>query len=78
MLNEEVGKMIKDRRIEKCMKQKDLAEKLDISRSYLSDIENNRYLPSFKLFLKINRELQLFNLNMIDGNTIQNNEVLKS
>lgn len=52
-----MGHIIKERRMERGIKQFELAENIGISRTYLSDIENNRYLPSTRLLLKINKEL---------------------
>lgn len=71
MEEEKLGSIIKQKRINGGLKQVELAEKIGISRTYLSDIENNRYIPSTKLLFKINKELQLFILLKSDGNTIQ-------
>lgn len=43
-----IGNNIKKIRKEKKITQKKLAEEMGISRSYLSDLENNRYNPSSK------------------------------
>lgn len=71
MQNVTFGEIIKSTRIKKKLKQYELAELVGISRSYLSDIENNRYIPSGKTLLKIDKEIGLFYLSENDGNTIQ-------
>lgn len=43
-----IGDNIKQIRKEKKLTQQELAKKMGISRSYLSDVENNRYNPSSK------------------------------
>lgn len=53
-----VGENVKAIRKERKLKQKELAEQCGISRSYLSDIENDRHSPSIKtlnsLAIKLN------------------------
>ncbi|WP_427340556.1 helix-turn-helix domain-containing protein [Caloranaerobacter sp. DY30410] len=44
--NTEIGKRIKKLRKEKGLTQKELAEKSNLSRSYLADLERDRYNPS--------------------------------
>ncbi|KOS71695.1 hypothetical protein AEA09_01525 [Lysinibacillus contaminans] len=66
-----IGLIIKERRIERGIKQFELAKKIGVSRTYLSDIENNRYLPGAKLLSKINEELHFIFLIKNDGNTIR-------
>ncbi len=51
---------LKEERRKKGWTQKEAAEKIGISRSYLSDIENGRTLPSGRLFLGINEVLPIF------------------
>lgn len=65
-----IGSLIKEKRVKEGLKQFEFAKNIGISRSYLSDIENNRYLPSTKLLFKINNELKIFIFNSNDGNTI--------
>lgn len=57
-------------RLKRKWTQKDAAKKIGISRSYYSDIENGRILPSGKTLFKINNVLPIF-LNINDVNTIQ-------
>lgn len=47
-MNVSIGKNIKKIRKERKLKQEELAKQIGISRSYLSDIENNRKNPSIK------------------------------
>lgn len=54
-----VGKNIKLFRINSNLKQKELAEKLDIEVSYLSSIENDKKEPSLSLLKKISKELDV-------------------
>ncbi len=58
------NELIKKRRIEKNLTQQEVADKIGISRNYLSDIENGRYNPSFK------RAIQLATLLEIDLNLL--------
>ena len=43
--------------------QKEVAKKINISRTYYSDVEKGRYLPSLKVFTKL---AVVLNLNMND------------
>ncbi|PTL37652.1 helix-turn-helix domain-containing protein [Alkalicoccus saliphilus] len=51
---------IKEERTKRKMTQKETAEKIGISRSYYSDIENGRTLPSSKVLFAINSVLPIF------------------
>lgn len=51
---------IKEERKKKGWTQKEAAEKIGISRSYFSDIENGRTLPSGKILFNINDVLPIF------------------
>lgn len=48
-----LGQAIKNKRIEKKLTQSEVALKVNISRNYLSDIENGRYMPSVNTLSKI-------------------------
>ena len=48
-----IGEVIKKERKKKHLTQEKLAKQLNMSRNYLSDIENGRYNPSIKLLEKI-------------------------
>lgn len=52
--------ILKAERKKKKWTQLNVAEKVGISRSYYSDIENGRVLPSGKVLLKINEILPFF------------------
>lgn len=52
-----VGEKIKEYRKSVKINQTKLAEKAEISRTYLSDVENNRYKPSISLLRKISEAL---------------------
>ena len=53
----EVGKVIKIKRIEKDLKVKELASKVDITEQYMSNIEHGKRNPSLKLRKKLAKEL---------------------
>ena len=53
----EVGKVIKIKRIEKDLKVKELAFKVDITEQYMSNIEHGKRNPSLKLLKKLAKEL---------------------
>lgn len=69
-VNENYHLKLREFRKEKKWTQKETAEKIGISRSYYSDIENGRTLPSGKTLFKINNVLPIF-LTINDVNTIQ-------
>lgn len=48
-----LGKVIQDQRKQKRMRQYQVSEKTGISRNYLSDIENGRYMPSVETLAKL-------------------------
>lgn len=48
-----IGGLIRNKRKELKMTQIELASRLGLSRSYLSDIENGRYNPSVNFLFKI-------------------------
>ena len=53
----EVGKVIKIKRIEKDLKVKELASKVEITEQYMSNIEHGKRNPSLKLLKKLAKEL---------------------
>ena len=70
MTGNKIGAMIREGRFKRGLKQLELARILGISRTYLSDLENDRYFPSGKLLFKISKELGIFFIHF-DGNTFQ-------
>ena len=54
----EVGKVIKIKRIEKELKVKELASKVDIKEQYMSKIEHGKRNHSLKLLKKLAKELE--------------------
>lgn len=54
-----LGNIIKTERKKQEISQEKLAEEIGISRTYLSDIENNRYNPSFGVVLSIAKYLNI-------------------
>lgn len=62
-----IGKNIKNYRKEKIMTQKELAEKANISRSYLADVENGRYNPSLDVLNSIANSLEVKTSDLLDN-----------
>lgn len=54
-----IGKAIKDKRIKVKKTQLKVSEDTGISRSYLSDMENGRYMPSVETLIKLASYLEL-------------------
>jgi transcriptional regulator with XRE-family HTH domain len=54
-----LGDTIREARVRKDLSLRELARKLDVTPSYLSDIENNRRVPAEDLLRKISKELGL-------------------
>jgi XRE family transcriptional regulator, regulator of sulfur utilization len=54
-----IGSVIQDLREQKAIKQGDLADKLDISQTYLSQIECNKRIPNINLIEKISLEMNI-------------------
>jgi immF control region 10 kDa protein len=52
-----IGAEIKSKRAEKGYTQDELAAAVGISRNYISDLENERYIPSVKTLSKLAKEL---------------------
>ena len=58
--NERYRFLLKSKRKELNLTQYQVSEKIKISRSYYSDIENGRTFPSGKMMLRINEVLPVF------------------
>lgn len=70
-----IGKMLREKRKDKGYTQQELADKTNLSRSYIADIEAERYTPSLNTIIKVARCLDL-DLNFLqenDGNTSKYN-----
>ena len=52
-----IGAEFKSKRAEKGYTQDELAAAVGISRNYISDLENERYIPSVKTLSKLAKEL---------------------
>ncbi|MCC8067641.1 MAG: helix-turn-helix domain-containing protein [Clostridiales bacterium] len=68
------GIVLKNARMDKKMTQAELAEALDISLSYLKDLEGFRHHPSYELFIKIIRYFNLSADTVIYPNKNQNSD----
>lgn len=62
-------KELKEERERRKWTQKEVSEKIGISRSYYSDIENGRTLPSSKILFNINNVLPIFSV-IDDANNV--------
>lgn len=63
-----LGKQIQSVRLARGIKQVDLADKLDISPKYLSNIESGFKTPSFDTFVAIANALQIDANTLLAGN----------
>ncbi|MBO2943610.1 helix-turn-helix transcriptional regulator [Paenibacillus sp. F411] len=59
-----IGKIIQSQRKSKKLRQYEVSEKTGLSRNYISDIENGRYMPSVETLSKLANFLDL-DLNLI-------------
>jgi transcriptional regulator with XRE-family HTH domain len=57
--NRTLGEVIRDARAKLKLSLRDVAKKLDITPSYLSDIENDRRIPSEDVLRRLSKFLQL-------------------
>ena len=58
---------IKERREELCISQKELAEKADISQSFLCDIEQGRSKPSIDTAVKLADALDISDIKFFES-----------
>lgn len=63
-----IGEIIKQARLNKDKTQMEVSNDTGISRNYLSDIENGRYMPSVETLLALAKYLNI-NLNLISQMT---------
>lgn len=54
-----IGENIRLNREKSGMTQEQLAQKAEVTRNYISDLENNRYIPSVKTLTKIAKVLNM-------------------
>ncbi len=54
-----MGEVVREARLAADLSLRDLAKKLEISASYISDIENDRRVPSEKVMVQLARTLKL-------------------
>lgn len=62
-----IGTRIKELRLERNMTQKDFAEEIGISRSYLGDLENDRKSPSAETISKLSDKLNVSSAYFFGG-----------
>ena len=70
-----VGAVIKEKRKDKKMKQNQLSQEVGLSRNYISDIENGRYLPSVEALYKLAQCLEI-DLNTLPMSEIQDINII--
>src|SRR5690606_42014749 len=63
-----IGGNIKRIRKEKGLTQKELADKCNLSRSYLADVERDRYNPSLDTLMVIDKNLDVKVRNLLGEN----------
>lgn len=66
-----IGDEIRKKRKKLKITQTELAEKTGVCRNYISDLENNRYMPSVKTLAKISKVLNLDINFLIEVSEIQ-------
>ena len=71
-----IGKKIKEQRIRKNISQEKLAEFIDVTPSYISNLESGNRIASLHTMLEIVNKLELsFDYLMLDDLTINSNEM---
>lgn len=71
-----IGKKIKEQRIRKNISQEKLAELIDVTPSYISNLESGNRIASLHTMLEIVNKLELsFDYLMLDDLTINSNEM---
>lgn len=70
-----IGEIIKKQRKEVGITQIELANKADISTSYLCDIEKGRSVPSIVTLKKIAKALEIKDFNIFLSNSYVNTEI---
>lgn len=72
-----IGKNIKKTRKKQELTQKSLAERANISRSYLADVENDRYNPSIDVLNKIAKALGVTGQQLLKDNIDEKDDIDK-
>ncbi|MCY6958829.1 helix-turn-helix domain-containing protein [Clostridium brassicae] len=70
-----IGENIKTVRKDQGLTQKELAQKANISRSYLADIENGRYNPSIEVLQSIASSLGISAQKFFKDNLTENDNI---
>jgi transcriptional regulator with XRE-family HTH domain len=63
-MEKSIGQAIREARNKKGLTQKQLGEKIGYSRTYLADLEGDRYSPGWEVVRKLAKELKI-NLNSL-------------
>ena len=68
----DIGSVLKTERKKRGLTQLEASKLIGISRSYLADIEANRYNSGGKLMMRLDQQFNHFYLIVNDGKTLQN------
>lgn len=74
---ETIGRNIKKYRIEKKLRQEDLAEKTDLSANYIGMIERGEKIPSLETFISILNALEI-SADMVLADVLKQGYVVKN
>lgn len=74
---ETIGRNIKKYRIEKKLRQEDLAEKTDLSANYIGMVERGEKIPSLETFISILNALEI-SADMVLADVLKQGYVVKN
>lgn len=74
---ETIGRNIKKYRIEKKLRQEDLAEKTDLSSNYIGMVERGEKIPSLETFISILNALEI-SADMVLADVLKQGYVVKN
>lgn len=74
---ETIGRNIKKYRIEKKLRQEDLAEKTDLSANYIGMVERGKKIPSLETFISILNALEI-SADMVLADVLKQGYVVKN
>ena len=74
---ETIGRNIKKYRIEKKLRQEDLAEKTDLSANYIGMVERDEKIPSLETFISILNALEI-SADMVLADVLKQGYVVKN